>query len=135
MVGGAGGTAWQYCTGPVNVFFGIITNPNFGLGYNSNVLSPVVTSPLYIGTCEQYPIVNGGVNWNPIFADDTGNMEPLDYEFQNQWKIIILELNKLVQVNVDQLFPPPVNGDFADFNTIGALLQGQGYYMQLWLQF
>lgn len=117
--------AYQYCTGRVDVYVG----PSVGSPYDGVVTPPNLA--VYLGTCEQYPMVQGGQNWNPWFADATGNMEPADWEFEGEYRVIAMDLNKMVQGAVDVIS----NFGYASSMDIGQLLVGGKQYFALWLRF
>lgn len=144
--------AYQYCTGRVDVYVG----PPFNAGRSKEKLlspgeitaakasvknksnpypgiPPQASAASYLGTCEQYPIVQGGQNWNPWFADITGNMEPADYEYMNEYKIVSLDMNKFVQ----SVMTSVVGGSQAQIapSAIGLLQQANISYFGLWLLF
>lgn len=128
--------AYQYCTGRVDTYVSTdlataIRAASVPYPGEITLSTSIVSSALYLGTCEQYPRVNGGQNWNPWFADQTGNMEPADWEYQNEWKIIALDLNKFVQETLDAITDFGVTSNL----TIGQLLQAHGDFFSLWLRF
>ncbi len=61
-------------------------------------------------------------------------MEPADWEFMNEWKVISLDFNKFSQSALSWLY----NYGFSVNNGvtgIGSLLQGNNCYFSLWLRF
>lgn len=146
--------AYQYCTGRVDVYVGppaqvrsmstkeVSLWPSAEADRPKTVKSksnpypgipPQASAALYLGTCEQYPIVQGGQNWNPWFADDTGNMEPAEMEYMSEYKIMSLDMNKFVQSSMTAV----IGGSQAQVNpaSIGLLLQANKAYFGLWLLF
>ncbi len=120
--------AYQYCTGPVDVF----ATTDSTKGYdNTGQTSTSPSNVFYLGTCEQYPVVMHGENWNPLFANETGNMEPFDYEKMSEWKIVSMDLNKFIQSAINQLHTPGSRL----MSNLGKLQQGNGFYFQLVLRF
>ena len=128
--------AYQYCTGRVDVYYA--PSIPVSTGYPSFALPGTI--PLYVGTCEQYPAVQGGQNWNPFFADQTGCMEPAEWEYQGDWKVLALDLNKFSQYVlsglVDNGRTVSIGGLGYDSDSgIGQLMQGNGKYFCMWLRF
>lgn len=124
--------AYQQFTGPVDAY--VLPAPQATTPYTippDSAFQSAASQALYLGTCEQYPAVRGGQNWNPWFADQTGNMEPAEWEYQNEWKVIGLDLNKFRQSAVNAIKGTGSTGR----NTIGKLLQGNLLYFYLWLRF
>lgn len=134
------GFAYQYATGAVHVYAASCVSP-LGTGSSNYAGLAGVRSPRdasYVGTCEQYPVVDGGQNWNPWFADQGGNTEPTDWEYQNEWKVIALDLNKFSQDSVSILLTAleqvSLRGSTAKMS-VGKLLQGNRLFSSLWLSF
>lgn len=120
--------AYQYCTGKVDCFFQL----NAWKAYN--FVEPVAGSDTaYLGTCEQYPLVQGLNRWNPVYNDVGGPLSPFDKEFQGLGKIIALDLNKFIQTNINTLLG---GGEgIEDYLSRGTLLQANGLSFTLWLRF
>lgn len=87
---------YQYCTGAVDIYYAF----NTGLGYANS--SPSPGSALYLGTCEQYPLVQGLKHWVPTF-NDIGGPVPFDKQFFGEFKVLVLDLNKFKEVNLGPL--------------------------------
>jgi hypothetical protein len=117
-------TAYQSCTGPVNLFWA----PNG----SSNFAQPSLSagSALYLGTCAQYPLVQGVKNWSPTY-NDRGGPVPFDQQYFGDTKTIIADLQKMVQANVSALIDQGV----VDQTDMGAFKWQSGIAFTLWLQF
>ncbi len=88
--------AYQYCTGAVHVF----VQPNSGSLYQFSGAVPA--SAAYLGTCEQYPLVDGDQMWEPTFNDIAGP-RPFDKQYFGDSKVLVLDINKMVQSTMDFL--------------------------------
>ncbi len=88
--------AYQYCTGPVHIFVA----PNANGLYIFTAPSP--GNALYLGTCEQYPMVDGDQQWEPTYNDIAG-ARPFDKQYFGDSKVLALDVNKMVQTTVDSL--------------------------------
>lgn len=128
---------WLYNTGPVDIYVGASSldiNVN-GASLTTGVHpSTVSVTPYYAGTCEQYPVVEGTVSWGPVFNDIGGPMESFDEEFQGQSKIIVLDMNRFNETNLNIYDMDDGDGSEAT-NARGKLLLANGQYVRLWMKF
>ena len=121
-------TAYQYCTGPVFVY----AAPTPNLGY---VLTPPTPSTaLYLGTCEQYPLVQGLQQWEPTYNDIAG-LRPFDKQYFGTGKILVLDLNKFIQSNIDVICEGGVGTTFEVYWSRGNYKNLNGYAYTFWLSF
>lgn len=128
---------YEYCTGRVDAYVSdtfAATVRRQGVAYpGAGILSQSYTA-LLLGTCEQYPLVKAGQNNNPWFADQTGCMEPADWENEGEWRVIALDLNKFSQTShnfVSSFGSTTSNG----LSGLGKLVQANGTFFSLWLRF
>ncbi len=119
--------AYQYCTGPVNCFAQV--NPSDG---TPSYAMPTISngSALYLGTCEQYPLVQGVQEWSPTYNDRRGPMK-FDTQYFGESKVLIMDLNKMVQANLDAI----LNFGSLDQALVGAFKRMNGQSFVVWLQF
>lgn len=99
-------TAYQYCTGAVVIY----AAPNFGKLYNYVLPSP--GAALLLGTCEQYPLVEGDQQWSPTWNDIAGD-RPFDKQYFGDAKVLVLDINKMVQENIDSLIDVGVESNYS----------------------
>ncbi len=129
--------SWLYNTGPCHCYVGPSTlsidsnGPSLN-GYQNP--ATVIPSAYYIGTCEQYPLVEQTVNWNPVYNDIAGPMMPIDKEFQGQGKLIVLDLTRFNETNIDLLDMDDADGG-EGVNSRGKLLLANGQWSTLWIKF
>ncbi len=121
-------TAYQYCTGAVNCFAGLNSTSSGQVSYPTPG-SPLAT-PFYLGTCEQYPLVQGLQHWTPTYNDRGGDV-PFDKQYFGDSKVLIMDLNKFIQSNIDSLL---------NFGSVSQAFKGvfkwmNGQSFTVWLQF
>lgn len=87
---------YEYCTGPVHIFAAPSVSELFVLAF------PSPSSALYLGTCEQYPLVQGIQQWEPVYNDIAG-ARPFDKQYFGESKVLICDLNKMIQTNINEI--------------------------------
>jgi hypothetical protein len=96
--------------------------------------SPIV----YIGTCEQHPVNDAEVAYDPVYNDIGGPRTPFDKEYQGETEVILLDLNRFNWFNLNLMLSPPLyQGMVGWTNRLarGSLLLQQGLSYELWLQY
>lgn len=115
---------YEYCTGPVHIFAAPSASELFELEF------PSPSSALYLGTCEQYPLVQGIQQWEPVFNDIAG-AKPFDKQYFGESKVLICDLNKMVQTNINAV----INSGQESPTSRGLYKNQSGESFVVWLQF
>lgn len=128
--------AYLHVTGPVHIW---ARTPNVGAGPDQ---SPAGLSgvPFYVGTCERCPSDDVEVHYEPVMNDLGGPRVPFDREFQGAEGVVVLDLNRFVWNNLNELLKYPRYGENVAMGLTsrldrGSLLLQNGLSYELWLQY
>lgn len=120
--------AYQYCTGPVWIYVAI----NSQTGYVMSPPSP--SAAVLLGTCEQYPLVRGVQHWEPTYNDIAGPV-PFDKQYFGDSKVLVMDINKMVQVNITEIIGTGATEDAISRGLYKNLTANLSATFTVWLVF